>query len=204
MSTVDRRLARGAATRARILDAAREVIAADGYAATSTRAVAERAGVNLSLVHYHFGRRGGLLLAVLAEENARLLERQRTLFASDMPLAERWRVACTYLDEDIRSGYVRILWELWSAGLVNEELAAGWRTAMAGWLRLIEETVARWTVERGIELPLPADAVATLVVDLFLGIEAELLAGGGRPDPRHLDALAAIGRLIESAERPPS
>ena len=78
----------------------------------------------LSLVHYHFGGKRALLVAVLERENAELLERQRALFAGPGPLAEKWRTACDLLDEDIRSGYVRVLWELWAAGLADADLAA--------------------------------------------------------------------------------
>ena len=54
MSTVDQRVARGELTRTLILDAARDVLRESGYAGATTRAVADRAGVQLSLVHYHF------------------------------------------------------------------------------------------------------------------------------------------------------
>ena len=124
---------RGEATRKRIVEAARDVLLARGYGGTSTRAVAEEAGVRLSLVHYHFGSKQRLMLDVLEHENTGLLERQRELYAAPGPLAEKWRTACDFLDEDIRSGYVRVLWELWAAGLADETLAAGWRSAMGGW-----------------------------------------------------------------------
>lgn len=42
-------------TRARLVDAAVAVIAEGGWAAATTRVVADRAGVNNALVHYHFG-----------------------------------------------------------------------------------------------------------------------------------------------------
>ena len=85
-STVDGRAARGLQTRLRILDAAREVLLARGAGGTSTRAVADEAGVRLSLVHYHFGGKQALLVAVLQGENERLLERQRALYAAPGPL----------------------------------------------------------------------------------------------------------------------
>src|SRR3954471_10316055 len=129
MSSLDQRIVRGEATRELILDAAGELLRAEGSAATTTRAVADRAGVRLSLVHYHFGGKQGLLVEVLGRENEQLLERQRALFAAPGPLAEKWRIACDLLDEDIGSGYVRLLWELWSAGLPDPELAAGWPAA---------------------------------------------------------------------------
>ncbi|MBA3821019.1 MAG: TetR/AcrR family transcriptional regulator, partial [Deltaproteobacteria bacterium] len=123
-STVDGRARRGLETRLRILDAAREVLLARGSGGTSTRAVADEAGVRLSLVHYHFGGKQALLVAVLQSENEGLLERQRALYARLGPLAEKWRTACEFLDQDIHSGYVRVLWELWAAGLADETLKA--------------------------------------------------------------------------------
>ena len=88
---VDLRRARGADTRAQILEAARDELAGEGYGNTTTRSIAERAGVQLSLVHYHFGGKQQLLAAVLVSENERLLERQRALF--DGPELARGEVA---------------------------------------------------------------------------------------------------------------
>lgn len=197
-STTDGRALRGQATRLRILDAARDVVLARGYGGASTRAVAEEASVQLSLVHYHFGGKHALLVAVLQRENERLLERQRALFARPGPLAEKWRAACSFLDEDIRSGYVRVLWELWAAGLSDPGLAAEWRSAMAGWRDLLEATFARWAGESGVELPLPPRALATVVVNIFEGVEIERLAGVA--DAPHREVLDALGALIHRAE----
>ena len=57
------------ATATRILAAARSRLLADGYAALSTRRVAEEAGVPLSQIHYHFGGKQGLVLELLEYEN---------------------------------------------------------------------------------------------------------------------------------------
>ena len=54
-----------------ILEAARSRLLADGYAGLSTRKVAEDAGVPLSQIHYHFGSKQGLILALLEHENQR-------------------------------------------------------------------------------------------------------------------------------------
>jgi AcrR family transcriptional regulator len=185
----------------RILDAAREALAEGGYAATTTRAIADRGGVQLSLVHYHFGGRQELLAAVLERENERLLERQRALYAGSEPLAEKWRTACAYLREDVHSGYVRALWELWAAGLADERLAARWRDAIGNWHELLTSVVTDWIAEIGLELPVSARELATLVADVFLGAEAELLAGMGEREAPQLDALERCAELIEWAER---
>jgi AcrR family transcriptional regulator len=198
--TTDGRAIRGQATRDRIVDAAREILVENGHGGTSTRAVAERAGVRLSLVHYHFGGKQGLLVEVLQRENDQLLERQRELYASPGPLAEKWRIASDLLDEDVRSGYVRVLWELWAAGLADAELAAGWRSAMAGWRELITSVFTEWGDELDLELPVRPRALATLVANLFQGIEIELLAGVSEAEAPHREVLDAFGAMIERAE----
>jgi AcrR family transcriptional regulator len=196
----DRRSIRGDATKELILEAARESLRERGYSGTSIRAVAERAGVQLSLVHYHFGSKQGVLVAVLEHENQKLLERQHALFAGPEPLSVKWRAACRFLEDDLESGYVRILWELWAAGLADEQLAARWRDATAGWRRLMAEVVEAWSHEMGLELPISATAVATLVANLFQGLEVEILAGVSEAESPHLEVLEAMAQLIERAE----
>ncbi|MGZ6707333.1 MAG: TetR family transcriptional regulator C-terminal domain-containing protein, partial [Solirubrobacteraceae bacterium] len=102
--------------------------------------------------------------------------------------------------EDVRSGYVRVLWELWAAGLADEDLAAGWRAAMGGWRSLLESVFAAWAGDLGVELPISPRAVATLISNLFEGIEIELLAGVPPQEAPHREVLEAIGVLIERAE----
>jgi TetR/AcrR family transcriptional repressor of nem operon len=198
---LDLRKARGEDTRAQILDAARDALAEGGYARTTTRAIAERAGVPPSLVHYHFAGKQQLLAAVLVRENERLLERQRAMYAGPEPLAEKWRTACAYLREDLRSGYVRIVWELWAVGLAEEELSALWREAIAGWRDLLTKVAEDWASDGGLELPISPRALATLVANAFQGAEAEILAGVSEKEAPHLEVLEACADLIEWAER---
>jgi AcrR family transcriptional regulator len=197
---IDGRAARGEATRLRILDAARDMLVERGYGGTSTRAVAERAEIQLSLVHYHFGGKQQQLAAVLERQDEELLDRMRGLYGQRGPLSEKWRTACGFLEDDVRSGYVRVLWELWAAGLADETLAAGWRSAMGGWRSLLESVFAEWAAALGIDLPLRPRALATLVANVFQGIEIELLAGVPPDEAPHREVLDALGTLIARAE----
>jgi AcrR family transcriptional regulator len=197
----DLRVAQGRSTRALLLTAATDLLREEGYAATSTRAVADRAGARLSLVHYHFGSKRGLLLAVLEDLTERLLDRQRAMFNDGRPFAEQWRTACDHLREDIDSGYVRILWELWAAGLADPELAKCWRTTQRGWRELIEARLERLQTERGVELPMLPRALAALICNLFEGAETEILADVPEDEAPHLEALEACAALIARAER---
>jgi AcrR family transcriptional regulator len=199
-SKLDGRAVRGEATRLRILDAARDLLVESGYGGTSTRAVAERAETQLSLVHYHFGGKQQLLAAVLERENEQLLERQRRLYAQPGPLSEKWRIACEFLDDDIHSGYVRVLWELWAAGLADPDLAARWRTATAGWRDLLTSVFAAWADDLQIELPMPPRVLASLAANVFQGIEIELLADVSESESPHREVLDHLGAFIEQAE----
>ena len=57
-------------TRERLIRATLEVLYQDGFDQTTTRRIAERAGVNLQLIQYHFKGKEGLIAA--AQEHARL------------------------------------------------------------------------------------------------------------------------------------
>jgi len=56
---------RGDSTRDALIQAAIAIFGRDGFAAASTRAISETAGVNQALISYHFGGKPGLYLAAL-------------------------------------------------------------------------------------------------------------------------------------------
>jgi AcrR family transcriptional regulator len=58
------------ATRERLLDAAIELFARQGFHGTSIRDIAERAGANVAAGHYHYGSKEGLYLEVLRAQFA--------------------------------------------------------------------------------------------------------------------------------------
>lgn len=61
-------------TKARILQAAEEVFAVRGFEGASTRAIAARASVNISSLHYHWESKETLYFAVFQNIYARLVE----------------------------------------------------------------------------------------------------------------------------------
>ncbi|HEX8613923.1 MAG TPA: CerR family C-terminal domain-containing protein [Telluria sp.] len=56
------------AVRNRIIGAATECFAENGFKATSIRKICERAGANLAMVNYYFGSKDGLYLAIIDRE----------------------------------------------------------------------------------------------------------------------------------------
>jgi AcrR family transcriptional regulator len=179
-----------------ILEAARSCLLSDGYARLSTRRVAEAAGVPLSQIHYHFGSKQQLILAVLAAQNERLLERQAQMYAGPQPLWLRWERACDFLEVDLASGYVRILQELIAAGWSDPELAIQVRELLGGWYRLLAD-VARRELERGGSLgPFTPDEVAALMGLPFLGAESAILLGFSESELPARSALRKVGQVL--------
>ncbi len=187
-------------TRTEILEAARRCLLADGYAALSTRKVAEDAGVPLSQIHYHFGSKEELILSLLRKENDRLLGRQAEMFAREIPLWERWEQACDYFDEDIASGYVRVLHEMTAAGWSSEALAKEMREIWDGWGNLLLK-VAKDSEKKGVSLGgLTPQEVVALVSASFGGAEAMILLGYESDRVPLRAALRKVGDLIRLAE----
>ena len=184
----------------RILDAAKARLMADGYAGLSTRKVAEEAGVPLSQLHYHFGSKGGLIIALFTEENNRLLTRQAEMYAQDKPLWQRYEQACDFLEDDLESGYVRVLQEMLAAGWSNPEIGDVVRDLLSRWFVLLAEVASEAERRFGPLSPFTPEEIATLVANAFIGSEALLLLGFERPVMPIRSALRRIAVLIRERE----
>lgn len=187
-------------TRTVILSAAKEALVESGYSALSTRSIAQRAGVPLSQIHYHFGTKQNLVLEVLEEENRKLLERQSRLYTSDMPLWKQWEQACDFLDDDLSSGYVRVLQEMTAAGWGDDEIAAAVRSNLQGWMDLLTETARRASDVLGGLGPFSPSEVAVLAGAPFLGIEALILLGFDESELPMRSALRKVGDVLRALE----
>ena len=184
----------------RILHAVREVVLESGFAALSTRAVADRAGVPLSQIHYHFGSKEQMILAMLREENDSLVKRQAGMFALDLPLAERWNRACDYLDDDLDSGYVRVLQEMMAAGWSSMEVRDAVDEVLAAWSGVLTEVVEQGH-EAGANFgPFETAEIVALVLSAFLGAESLILLGLDRDQLPIRGALRRVGDALAALE----
>jgi AcrR family transcriptional regulator len=187
-------------TRTLIIEAAHRRLLADGYAGMSTRKVAEEAGVPLSQLHYYFGSKGGLILALFEEENQRRLERQTRMYAEDALLWQRYERACDFLDDDLDSGYVRVLQEMVAAGWSNADIRDAVRELLGGWYALLTDVAREAERRYGPLGPFTAEEVATLVGTTFIGAEALILLGFDRQVLPIRSAVRRIGVLIRQLE----
>ncbi|MEY2420634.1 MAG: hypothetical protein QOI95_701 [Acidimicrobiaceae bacterium] len=178
-----------------LLDAAEELLVEVGYAGITTRKLAERAGVNHGLVHYYFGSMEELLLRAVERFTDALVERQRAMYAADIPFILKWRTAMRFLDEDADSGYHKVWLEMqamaWNASPVRERLQDVHRR----WMAVVKPAFDAGLAELGVDKRrFSTDAVVSLVLTFNQGIMLERLSG---VDSGHRALLRMIDRTIE-------
>ncbi|GAB3505748.1 TetR/AcrR family transcriptional regulator [Amycolatopsis cihanbeyliensis] len=179
---------RGREVRLRLLDAAAELIAERGWAAVSTRILAERAGVTPSVVHYHFPSLPALLREaavgamrqVLAEVDAVLRTARTPAEAVDAMLT----AVREYTGTDPRSLLA-----------VEAYLAAGRDPRLRARIgELVEEfqhRLGRWLAEHGV--PSAGETAGVLAAALDGLLLRRGLEVGPAPEP----TTAVLRRLVE-------
>jgi AcrR family transcriptional regulator len=185
-------------TKFTLLEAAKKILRQNGYSGLSTRDVATAAGVPLSQIHYHFGSKQGLVLALFEYLNSQLLDRQNAMFGNTkLKLSEQWTLACEYLDDDIASGYVRVAHELIAASWADPAVAKVLRAGIMGWVELVTNVTRRTEYSLG---PFSPEEVAALVANAFIGAESLYLLGVEKKGMPVRQALQRVGDLIRILE----
>lgn len=166
-----------------LLDAAERMLVDVGYAGITTRRLGEEAAVNHGLIHHYFGSLDALLVAALERFTTRLIERQRALYSSDVPFVEKWRTAMAYLvQEDV--GYEKVWLELQAMGWNSPHLRERLARVNAEWRAVLTEAFRG--PHRELAIPMPLDALVSLVMTFNLGMIVERL---GDIDAGHAELL---------------
>lgn len=144
------------ATTSALVDAARDLFAQDGYAATSLDAVAAKARVTKGAVYHHFESKQQLFEAVFAREVERLTTMLPVVYAGKKDPWDAVEACCrAFLEQCLEPGLQRIM-------LLDALAAIGWeavRRKEAPMLEMLEVAIAR-AVEAGRIAPRPAAPLA--------------------------------------------
>src|SRR5919109_2340615 len=90
---------RSATTQGALIQAARELFARDGYAATGREAIVERAGVTRGALYHHFTDKEGLFRAVVEELEADVMAQIAEAALTGTNVLEKLRLGTlAYLD----------------------------------------------------------------------------------------------------------
>src|ERR671938_365559 len=175
-----------------LLDAAERLLIEDGHAGITTRKVAAEAGVNHGLVHYYFGSIEELLFQAMERYTQRLLDRQRALYAADMPFIEKWRQAMRYIDEDLAAGYPKIWAELHAVAWNRPQFQQRIVQVHLQWREIFGAALSRAKDELDFSrTPFSPDAFVALVATFNAGLLLERLVDLDRGHGELLEAMDA-------------
>lgn len=160
-----------ARTREQLVATAKELFLRDGYGPTSLEKVADAAGFSKGAVYSNFRNKNELCLAVLDDIHAEQVARVAEALGGASTIEERITRFQHWADQHIGD-------EAWTA--LEVEFALNTRTdqhlrgELAGRDKSIRDLIAVLvsanSEEFGVDLPLPADDVATVLLSLGIGL----------------------------------
>ena len=177
---------RSADTRTKILEAAFQILARQGYENTSIKDIAEEAGVAQGLVHYHFKSKQQLVLAVLAEV-CREMEFGDAQGAAGAQAAYEKFKNMLKGSQATHALYIQLI----AMGLHDKELGAGVLNFVRQDRAHIEDIARQVLAEREAD-PRPARAIASVVEAAVLGIMVQNLIDPEFNAEEAVDALNAM------------
>jgi AcrR family transcriptional regulator len=172
-----------------LLAAATGLFGERGYAGTSTRDIAERAGVTEPMLFRHFGSKANLFQEAAVTPFVQFMDR----YTADYRAREHGRLSAEQEGRRLFEGLLAALHEqrgplmaLMSAGRfdpVAADVAEQVRGAFAQVIELFEQVVATESTERGFTDPdLPAAVRAMFAMVLSTALHHDWMALPGRPD----------------------
>ena len=190
----------GESTRMSILRSARRRLCEGGYAQLNVRDIARDAGVNHALIGYHFGGKQPLVLAVLDDANKQLLERQTRMYNDTASASQKWQQACDFYEDDLQSGFVRLLMELMGACFTDEALRNEFLPRLLAWHELVEAAVTDFIQKSDLKLPVSARAISAWIRWFWTGMEASMTLGITEEQGHQREALEAVAVLLRTVE----
>lgn len=184
-----------------LMDATERLLISHGAAGISTRRIAEEAGQPHGLVRYHFGSLEALMERTMEGASAQILQRQRALYGSALPFAEKWETAMSLVDTDLADGFPKIMAELFAKAWNEPAYRDGVQRTMAEFTEMLLGAVSAATEEYGVVLDDERQlALATLIRTFQIGILVERLAG---VDIGHAALIAAIDDWLDRTSQNP-
>ena len=189
----DRRAERGLATRAALVDAARQLFSERGYAAVGTHELVQRAGVTRGAMYHHFPDKRELFRAAYEETEKELVE---GLAAHVATIEDPWQALVTGIRSffDISSDP-----KLMRMGLIDGPAVLGWEA----WREIgdryglgVTATALRRAMDAGVLRPADVNRLAHLLL-AALGEAAMMLANSQDPPAERRQVEATLMTMLE-------
>ncbi len=158
-------------TRARVLQAAVQTLAAEGYGRCTARAVAKTGGFAPGVIYYHFADLDDLFVATAQYTSEARLARYRAELAEVATAADTLAALRRLYTEDGSAGYIAAVQELVAAANANARLAEQVKVQTAQWQDFAAGIIERLLTGTPLAEVIPVREVATAAVALYLGME---------------------------------
>lgn len=187
--------------RARIVGAARELLAWEGYDGVTMKQVAREAGVAQGLIHYYFPGKGVILLEVLMEASGEYARGAERLVASLPESGNLLEAALADTRDRVHRApeWYRLCYELFAMGLRDPGFLPGVAALLESGRSGIAATLGRAlggeTAEGSAGQDPEKSAAAAVLLACFDGLALQKLA-----DPDGLDVDSAYDVLAKMAQ----
>ena len=194
----------GEATRLALLDAAEELLISKGVVGISTRKVADRAGVNQALVHYHFGTIEELLLAVLERVSVQVKERSERIYCRESSFIDGWfKEMEAMVTADLKRGWGKVWLENLTLAANRPKIGKQYVKASTMTRKLHEQHVNEMLEQLGIDAEeFPAQGIVTLLDAITSKIILDRLVGIKAGHQELLDMLHRIWDRLSASFEP--
>jgi AcrR family transcriptional regulator len=190
MNVKSRKAEQSQATRAALLEGARELFSDRGYAAVSTEEIVQAAGVTRGALYHHFRDKRDLFAAVVEQVEQDVLERVAAAALGEAdPWAQQLAAVGAYLDVCLEPAVQRIV-------LVDAPSVLG----LAAW-REIEATYGLGLVRAGLQNVMDAGLIEQQPVEPLAHLVLGALTEGGLLIARAEDRKTARREVGESLDR---
>ncbi|MEU9046931.1 MULTISPECIES: TetR family transcriptional regulator [unclassified Kitasatospora] len=184
--------------RPQLVQAAIDLMAREGIAAGSTRAIAAELGVAQATVHYTFGTKKDLYRAVIEQLTAEFIGSVRAASPGDGPFGEQVGALVHALWESStgEDGRCMLLSEFAALAMRDPDLQEIMRALQYETEGTAVEMITALAEAHGLRLPVPAEEIAVHFLTGFHGLTDRYLslrAPGEQPGP---DTLRALDLLV--------
>ena len=184
----------GDATPARLLEAAASLIAERGWGSISTRAVAERAGVNQALVHYHFGSMDALRREALLMKLEPVLRGLAEELLDDRPFPDGVDRVMQALDDfDLTSETGVLMAEALLQATRDERIAEAVGGAIGSWTAMLEPRIETAQDRGVVRADVDARALARILAATIDGFLVQRMADR---EADSAEVAATLNRLL--------
>jgi AcrR family transcriptional regulator len=156
-------------SRQRIIDATLTTLKEQGFAATSTRAIAANGGFRSGLIFYYFPTLNDLLIAALEHASVQRLERYGDDVAAAASLSELLGLLERIYADDRESGFVRVVSEMVAGSVANPELGPRMVALIEPWIAAAQTAAERVLGPSGLTGVVTPRQLAFAAVTFYLG-----------------------------------